>query len=111
MAKCIMCGKECNSDTFEVQFIDFEGNEYSTCERCGKAIASVSENDSDADNSIEYIRDCMEKCDDDTLCDWLSEIIQTNIEEQNEADASAQENTTFRISKSKNTTFWISNLK
>lgn len=101
MARCIMCDKERNSDNFEVQFIDLEGKEYSVCDKCSEAIASVSENDVDADNSIEYIRGCIKKCNDETLNDWLSEIVQNNIEEQNEADASDP----------KNTTFWISNLK
>jgi len=101
MARCLMCEKERNLDNFEVQFIDLEGKEYSVCDKCSEAIASVSENDADADNSIEYIRGCIKKCNDETLNDWLSEIVQNNIDEQNEADASDP----------KNTTFWISNLK
>lgn len=97
MSKCALCGTE----KYDMQVIDLGNKEYTVCSDCDQAISTAAdfENNSNTDNARRYIRERIGNCTDSTLYNWLSSIINTTPD-SNDDDTSSSDST-----------FWISNLK
>lgn len=97
MSKCALCGTEKN----DMQVIDLGNKEYTVCSFCDQAISTATdfENNSNTNIARRYIRERIGNCTDSTLYNWLSGIINTTPD-SNDDDTSSSDST-----------FWISNLK
>lgn len=104
MAKCPLCGKEVPSDDLKFQFYDNEGSEHYVCSKCENALDSLTENNENSDEALNYINKYSSNCTDEELRVWLNDVVDSyteNSEEYAEDDSSA----------SSDTTFWISSLR
>lgn len=102
MKKCPMCGKTCAEDNMECLFIDNDGTEYYVCAECDEATTSVIEYDDESEVALEYVKNCLADCSNQSLIQWMNGIIDSYLDEKKEREENFMSYTAQNLSKNEN---------